>query len=131
MNVTQTIAAGLPAINPELLAAAPERVHEKAAGVFWAVVLGTIAGTLLVGGGVMVYFFAKQAIETKAPLSLTLMATLFFPLVPGFVVAIFAAIRLDPDAGGALTQIASVVGAFRKAIRGNGNGSPPPPAEAA
>lgn len=120
-ETTQIIAAQLPQVNSDLAKAAPERVHEKAAGVVVAVIWGGIAVALLVGAGVFVFYSAKNAILQKTPLTVRLVATLILPFAPGGAALLFATLRLDPDAGGVVSQIISFFGAIWRTFRpGNG-----------
>jgi hypothetical protein len=72
---------------------------------------------LLVAGGIVSYWLTRDAIALKQPITLGLIVGLLLPLAPAFVVGIFATLRLDPDAGGAWTQFASVIGALRTAVK--------------
>lgn len=135
MNVldktTQMMAAKLPDITPALAAAPEERVHKKARRSFWVVIGGLLGLALLLGGAWLDYGFAKAAIEQKQVVSVGLMLSLGLPLVPATVVGAFVLLRFDNDAGGILTQLVNVIGAFRRAV----SGAPPavvvsPPPEA-
>jgi len=117
-SVTQTVAAKLPDVTPTLANATPERVHEKARGVVVAVVFGVIGILALTGGGILVWSFAKEAIAQHQAISLTLLASLSLPLVPGIAFLMLFALFYDADAGTVFKQFAMVLGSLRRSAKG-------------
>lgn len=113
-----TVAGGVEKITPEMALASVQRKHKKAKNVALAVVLGLLSGVFLLAGGFAVFFFAKAAIAQSQKLDVWLMLTLSVPLVPGFALAVYAALRLDPEAGSALTQFTTFLAGIRAAIKG-------------
>ena len=113
-----SVVQALPDITPELARAPAAQQRKKARSVILAVILWVVAAGVLGAGGTLVFFFARAALAQQQALSISLMVSLTVPLVPGFALALYAALRNDPEAGGVLTQFATFVGAMRAALKG-------------
>lgn len=102
---------------PTLANAPEERVQAKAKKVVGVMIAGMLAALLLAGGAWWDYLFIHLATEQKTPISLGLMFNLLIPMIPGFVIMLFAALRYDSEAGGALTQVINFISAVKAAIK--------------
>lgn len=116
-DFTQTVAAQMVKANPKLKLAPPERLHEKVKQSVRAFLLGGIALALLAGGCYLAWGFAASAREQKQTVGVGLMLSLLVPLIPGSFVGCWALLRFDSDAGGVFTQLFTLVGAARQAIK--------------
>lgn len=106
-----TMTVQLAVKKPEL-ARSPHRLRAKAKGSIIAVVLGCISVVLVAGGCWVAYLFAKSAIKQSQPVSVTLLASLLIPLVPGTVLAYVTAARFDSEAGSVFEQLTNTVKSF-------------------
>lgn len=116
-DFTQTVAQRMIKITPDLAHAPPEKIHRKAKRAIWVFFIAGAAVVLVAAGAYLSYGFAKSAIAQEQPVSLGLMFAILVPILPGSVVGLIAAMRFDPDAGGAFQQLITLAAAARQAIK--------------
>lgn len=114
---TETVSAGMAKANPELLNAPKSRMKEKVKRSVRAYLLALVSIALLAGGCWFAWDFGAAAREQKQVVSFWLMLSLLVPLIPGVFVGAWALLRFDSDAGGVFTQLITLIGAVRQAIK--------------